>query len=141
MTKLEAAKLLNEDLRNEYKHMLFYLHSANILMGMDRLYLADKLSEHAKSEMEHVQQFAHKIRALGLRPVSGLLSNTFPEFDTAANILAYALEMEQEVVRNYHERHKQLQETGDVSLVVFIEDQIQDSQEDIDELLQILNKV
>lgn len=145
MTVIEFVRLLNEDLRNELKHMMFYLHSSHVLSGMARLYLHDRLAEHAKDEMSHASQFASKIRALGGYPVH--VPNAFAtELTDANDILKYALAMEQEVVKNYHERHKQAttlyEETGShYDLVIFLEEQIEESQEDIDELLKVLNMV
>lgn len=131
--------LLNMDLQNEYKHMLFYLHCGNTLRGTERLYLGKMFYEHAAGEMEHVQQFAHKIRGLGGDPVSGLSSNAFPTgVMDAGQMLRAALDMEEHVVNNYVVRRKQAEELGDTPLVLFLEDQIEDSQHDIDELRQLL---
>lgn len=135
--------LLNEDLKREYQHMLFYTHAANMLVGLERLYLADKLKEHAASEMQHVFQFAQKIRANGGIPVSGMSAESFCDVNLlegkAKAIIGQALAIETEVVVNYHERHKQASAlnaaTGNhYDLVVFLEEQIEHSQGDIDEL-------
>lgn len=89
MTVADFVKLLNEDLRNELKHMLYYLHSSHVLVGVERFFLADKLQEHAKDEMAHVTQFASKIRALGGYPVH--IPNAFAtELTSAVDILKYA---------------------------------------------------
>lgn len=140
MDTREMIGLLNADLRNEYKHLLFYLHCGNTLRGLDRLHLGKMFYEHAAGEMEHVQQFAHKIRGLGGDPVSGLMAHHFNDGEpmTAEQMLCEALAMEEEVVRNYTTRRKQAEEIGDTGLVLFIEDQIEDSQNDIDELRQLL---
>ncbi len=146
MTLNEFLINFNSDLKNEYKHMLFYVHAANVLLGMERLYLADKLKAHATSEMEHIYQFAHKVRAYGGMPFSGLDTNPFAvNYFNANAILNYALKMEKEVVANYHERHVQATQLWEDSgrkqyydFVIFLEEQIEHSQHDIDELVQIL---
>lgn len=136
MTREEMTNLLNGDLCNEWKHMHFYMHSANVLLGIERFFLVDVLKEHAVSEMQHVFEFAHKIRALGGIPVS--TPNPYPtDLYNAKHVVSYALEMEAEVVANYHKRHKQAEELGDISIVIMLEDQIEHSQKDIDELTQI----
>lgn len=134
------ASLLNEDLKNEYKHFHFYLHSSHCVQGIERFYLFDFLQKQAKSELEHINEFAHKINSLGVTPTTDV--NPFPKGLISSNsILHYAIDMEKEVVNNYHVRRKQAEEVGDVSIVVFLEDQIEDSQNDVDELLIILGKV
>jgi bacterioferritin (cytochrome b1) len=139
MDAREMIVLLNGDLRNEYKHLLFYLHCGNTLRGLDRLHLGKMLYEHATGEMEHVQQFAHKIRGLGGEPVSGLEANPFTEYpQTAEQMLREALAMEEEVVRNYSDRIVQAEEMDDTGLALFLEDQLEDSQNDIDEIRQLL---
>ncbi len=137
----QAVANLNEDIQNEYKHMGFYMQTANTIIGLPRIYLAPKLQEHAASEMGHVNEFAHKIRGYGGWPLSVQHCNTFPtQLCEAKEILQYAIEMEREVVANYQDRLKWVEglDEPDVSLVVFYEDQIEDSQKDIDELRQIL---
>jgi bacterioferritin (cytochrome b1) len=127
--------------------MLFYTHAANMLVGMERLYLADKLKEHAKSEMDHVFEFAQKIRANGGIPVSGLQASCFDEDSCAAAVIINkAIELEKEVVARYHERHKQATELYEKSgqnydLIIFLEEQIEHSQNDIDEMKLIVNAV
>lgn len=144
MTLEHFIGLLNEDLKNEYQHMLFYAHAASMLVGLERLYLADKLKEHVASEMQHVFQFAQKIRANGGVPVSGLDATKFPHWPYKAwGIVDEAIKLEEMVVKNYHERHKQASdlyaEMGKhYDLVIFIEEQIEHSQGDIDELKLIM---
>lgn len=134
---------LNDDLKNEYKHMLFYMHAANIMIGKERAYFADKLKADATSEMGHVYEFAHKIRGWGGTPFSGLEATDFPVvLTTLEEIINYAIEMEREVIRNYHERHAQAtklynETSKHYDIVVFLEDQIEHSQSDVDELVQM----
>lgn len=141
MTNDEVVSLLNGDLRNEYKHMLFYLHGAIMLQGAERLHLGEFFKKQAESEMGHVLMFAHKIRALGGVPVNPPAFD-FPPASDAKTLVAFAIEMEEEVIRNYHERLAQFEareeQTGrGHDLVMFVEEQIEDSQGDTDELHQI----
>ncbi len=144
-TIFELIESLNEDLKNEYQHMLFYTHAANMLVGLERLYLADQLKAHAASEMQHVFQFAQKIRANGGIPVSGMKTAWFTEEDctSAKQVIGQAIALETEVVKNYHKRHRQASELNantdkHYDLVIFLEEQIEHSQNDIDELKLIL---
>lgn len=134
MTVEEMVGLLNDDLRNEYKHMHFYLHAAAVVEGVERFWLSKLLREHAESELEHCLQFSTKIRSYGGYPIQGWQAKCCDTVETARDILRYALCMEQEVVDNYKVRRQQAEELGDTALVLFIEEQIEDSQHDVDEL-------
>jgi bacterioferritin (cytochrome b1) len=106
-----------------------------------QLHLGAFFRKQAESEMGHVLQFAHKIRASGGVPVNPP-AFSFAPYTTGKLLLQYAIEMEQEVVANYHRRLKEFErleeETGrHHDLVMFIEEQIEDSQSDVDEMLQI----
>src|SRR4051812_19174815 len=68
--------LLNEDLKNEYKHHRFYLHASFVLRGLDRLHFGDWLRKQAAEELEHVAEIANKIAALGTLPTTEC--NDFP---------------------------------------------------------------
>ena len=133
--------LMNEDLKNEYKHHRFYLHASFVLRGLDRLHFGDWLRKQAAEELDHVAEFANKIAALGTLPTTE--SNDFPvNLTKAEDILAYAIIMEQEVVTNYHMRLKQAQslyENTDkhYDIVLLYEDQVEDSQKDLDEMVRM----
>ncbi len=135
-------ELLNEDLKNEYKHHHFYLHASFVLRGLDRLHFGPWLRKQAEEELNHVAEFANKISALGTLPTTE--SNPFPNNLTKAqDILNFAISMEKEVVANYHLRLKQAshlyESTGKYyDLVLLYEDQIEDSQRDIDEMIKMV---
>src|SRR5579859_5659777 len=140
MTKQQMIELLNGDIRNEYKHMNFYLHSACIIQGLHREELREYLLEEASREMKHVKEFADLIVGLGGQPQC--LPNEFPTNITdPLNILRYAFDMETEVVANYVERINQATELGGVDgkwIEIFLKSQIQDSREDVDNLSQMI---
>ncbi len=145
MTVDQIVELLNQDLRNEYKHHRFYLHCSFVLRGFDRLHFGSWLKGQSDEELGHVKIFADKIVALGGQPT--VEANDFPtNLTDSDDILKYALTMEQEVVTNYHVRLKQAhdlyEETGQhYDLVLLYEEQIEDSQRDIDEMLRFLPPV
>lgn len=143
MTKEEMISLLNSDIRNEYTHMHFYLHSALVIQGLHREELREFLLEEASSEMKHVQEFGDLIVGLGGKPQH--THNDFPlELVRPRDILVHALEMEDQVVANYVLRMDQATELGGVNgrwIEIFLEDQIMQSRTDADHLRQMLKGI
>jgi len=137
--------LLNEDLKNEWKHMQFYLHHASAITGLHAHEYKEFLLEQAASEMKHVQQFSDLLFGLGVIPTTQI--NEFAKLTSAYEILRYAAEMEALVVANYTIRIAQLnaitfESPSDVAdakwIEIFLEEQIKDSREDLDHLKQLL---
>lgn len=142
MTKQELIRLLNNDLRNEYMHMHFYLHSSIKVAGLHREELREYLTKAASSEMTHVQQFADMIVGLGGEPEC--MPNEFPtDLVCPVAILRYALNIEEAVVANYADRMDQVK-TAEISnadskwVEAFLENQIIDSRQDADDIRQML---
>lgn len=140
MTKTELIDLLNGDLKNEYMHMHFYLHSAVVVRGLHRAEIREFLLEEAASEMTHVKKFADLIVGLGGIPAS--LPNPFPtDLTKPVRILKFALDMEETVVANYTARLGHAAELGGVDgkwVELFIEDQLVQSRTDADHIRQLL---
>lgn len=131
---------LKEDLKNERKHMLFYLTNASTVIGLSRFEIKEFLLEEAASEMKHVEQFQNLI--LGLNgEINDCEHNHFDVFKDAGEILTYAYKMETEVVYNYTRRIKEAQLLNDSNglwVEIFLETQIANSREDIDNIKQVL---
>lgn len=141
----EIVKLLNEDLKNEWKHMQFYLHHASAITGLHAHEYKEFLLEQAASEMKHVQQFSDLLFGLGITPTTEI--NEFTKLTSAKLILESAAAMEEDVVKNYVQRIAQLStltfhssaEAADAKWIeIFLEEQVKDSREDLDHLMQIL---
>lgn len=141
----EIVANLNEDLKNEWKHMQFYLHHAGAITGLHAHEYKEFLLEQAASEMKHVSQFSDLLFGLGVTPTTEI--NEFTKFKSAKLILESAAAMEEEVVKNYVQRIAQLStvvfnsanEAADAKWIeIFLEEQIKDSREDLDHLLRIL---
>lgn len=135
MTKNELVAKLNSDLKNELKHMHFYLHSAAVIRGLHREELREYLEEHALSEFEHVKEFTKVIVGLGGVPTKEV--NVYPTLTDPIEIIKYAVDMEDEVVSNYVERMEDAKKLGGVDgsyVEIFLEDQILDSRQDADNL-------
>ncbi len=139
MTKSEMIALLNGDLRNEYKHMHFYLQSSVLVRGLHREEISEWLAKQAASEFQHVQEFAKVIVGLGGTPE--VTANPFPNLTDPQAILEYALSMEDEVVNNYVKRLQDAEELGGADgtyVGLFLEDQILDSRGDADHIREMV---
>lgn len=143
MTTDEMIDALNGDLANEYKHWHFYMNAAVRVQGLHRLEIREFLLEQAKQEMEHVQAFADLIIGLGGEPLA------YPaEFETnvkcPAAILKYALSMEKDVLVHFLQRMEQAEGLDDRvwgrRIVIFLEDQMDDTGRDVDEINQLLGR-
>lgn len=139
MTLPEVINLLLGDLRNEWKHLRFYLHHASAITGPHAEEYKEVFLKEAASEMEHVTEFSDLLWGLGGNPTPA--SNDFPLFIDVRGALAYALEMEQEVVKNYAERIEQAETLPNPVgrwITIFLEDQINHSQRDVDRYKRLL---
>lgn len=135
---------LNDDLKNEWKHLRFYAHHASAVTGLHAHEYKELLTEQANSELNHVIQFGDLITGLGGDPTAE--ANSFVKLTDAREIIAYAVEMEDEVVQNYARRIAELDdiETTDETrahkkwIEIFLEKQLEDSRQDLDHFRQIL---
>lgn len=144
MTKEELVNVLNEDLKNEYTHMHFYLQSSFLVEGINRAEIAEWLVEHAESEFQHIQQFAKLIVGLGGIPTTE--HHHIPSLTCPNAIFEYAQQLEQQVVVNYVHRMEEVGEDFDLDKIdrkyvgLFLEDQVLDSRGDLDEITQFLKR-
>jgi rubrerythrin len=141
MTRAELLELLASDLRNERKHLNFYLYHASAVIGLhgQREY-REWLLEAAASELAHVTAFQDRLWGLGAAAVDTSASD-FECFTRVEDVLDYAREMEEEVVANYTQRLAQLEGANFLEsryMAVFYEDQLQDSYEDCERIRRIL---
>lgn len=131
MNNEELIELLQNDLKNERKHLMFYLQAGVMIRGKHREELGELFLKEAQDEHKHVIEFSKLIVQLGGIPNQEI--NDFPiNLKLPDDLLAYAVEMEQEVANNYAQRLIQTStESGNAieSYVhLFYEDQLQDSQ-------------
>jgi bacterioferritin (cytochrome b1) len=143
----ELLAKLNTDLKNEWRHLRFYLYHAGAVTGLHAHELKEFLQESAKGEMEHVGQFIDMIIGLGGEATTESLD--FPKLSDPRDILQFAGTIEAEVVKNYVERIAQLDTLTDDNdqilidkkwLEIFLEKQIEDSRQDLDHLRQLLKR-
>ena len=69
---------LNNDLRNEWTHLTFYLHSAALVQGLHATEYKELLQKEANKELLHVGQFSDMLIGLGL-PADQLAKEPFYE--------------------------------------------------------------
>jgi bacterioferritin (cytochrome b1) len=139
MNKEEIIELLNQDLKNEWMHMNFYLSHASRVTGLHCHEYKELLLKEANSEMNHVVDFSDLIIGLGGTPTTQ--ANQFPLLTKPKEIIEFALQMEITVVYNYTQRIKDAQKLGGPDgqwLEIFLEKQIEHSRADVDHYRQIL---
>jgi len=139
MKKQEMLRILNEDIKNEWKHLRFYLYHASAITGPFAEEYKELLLKEAAGEMEHVTQFSDLI--IGLGGVATAESNAFETFEDPYDVISYAVKMEEEVVSNYVQRMKDAEALGGVDgqwIEIFMENQVQKSRQDVDQYKQIL---
>jgi len=128
MTDEELINMLQNDLKNERKHLAFYTQAAVRIRGPHREELREFCETEAKGELQHVTEFSELIVHLGGDP--GTDVNHFPSLKTPRDILNYIVKMEEEVAENYAQRLKQTEDMENANTAyvhLFYEDQLQDS--------------
>ena len=134
------------DLRNERRHMLFYLTNAGTLKGL----LAEEYAEHfissAKEELDHVSEFQNMIVGIG-GDLTDPLSLGYDMFMIESDVkkaVEHALYLEEEVVSNYACRIEEIENCESIDLatkkwlVVFYEDQLKKSRTDVDKYKRLI---
>lgn len=136
-------QLMNGDLQNEWTHLQFYLYHASHITGLHAEEYKEFFTNAANGELEHVQQFLDRLLGLhfNLPNQSGI---QFPVYTKVEDALWHAIQMEEDVVRNYSKRLQQLDMLSGTwpaeaaYLTIFYEDQIQDSYEDAEKMRRIM---
>lgn len=143
-TLAEFVTLINEDLQNEWTHLQFYLYHASAVTGLHAEEYKEFLTEAAKGELNHVQQFLDCLYGFNfVQPCAG--GHAFQTYTRVEDILIEAHTLERQVVVTYAKRLEQLKSLDDkvaaAYLEVFYEDQLQDSYEDARHIQRILADV
>lgn len=133
---------LQEDLKNERKHLAAYTQFAVQLRGLHREELREFCQEQAADELKHVIQFSELIVHLG--GVPGIEVASYPtDLTCPIAILKSIIEMEDKVAENYSLRLKQTEDMIDAATSythLFYEDQLLDSWRTAREVEQMLPK-
>jgi ferritin-like protein len=151
----QLASLLCEDLMNEYAHWHFYIQASTNVRGLHRQEISEFFLEQASGEMKHIEEFRRMIQGLITRRnlklnVPNHPCNFAQGMSCPKALLDAALQMEDNVVRNYVIRKGQAESIADADLAdmedsidatyiaLFLEDQILDSRGDADNIREMI---
>lgn len=137
---------LDEVLAHERSHFEFYQHAGFIIKGLERTYLKPLLDKEMAGELEHVRLFAEKIVALGGIPMTKakdwFITMSFTKPVSARDILEGAVSMERQVLGVYHDLYPEAEKFADVfgdkSIVLLLEENIEHTTRDVEEMEKIL---
>ena len=137
-SKDEIIKGLNEDLAREYKAIIQYVVFSSTLKGAEYGEIAQQLKEHASQELEHALEVAKQIDYLGGDPT---MKGEDAEYSQdSKTMLEIDLRAEQETIKNYRERIRQAERSGEFALSEALRDiivQEQDHEIDLRDALGI----
>jgi bacterioferritin (cytochrome b1) len=129
MTNLMLIEMLQEDLKNERKHLLAYTQFAVQLSGLHREELREFCEDQAKDELNHVTEFSELIVHLG--GVPNVEVNPYPaDLSCPVEIMKAIVEMEEEVADKYTQRLRETESFSNSATAythLFYEEQLLDS--------------
>jgi bacterioferritin (cytochrome b1) len=144
MTKTEMIDLLNTIVKHERKHFSFYQYCFLMIRGYERVILGPIFEKEMRSELEHLLAFSSKVVALG-----GVPSADCEPYLVVADgrnhsaMLHSAIAMEREVLRVYHDAYIKAEEYAvahnDMSIALLLEENIEHTTQDVEELEKLLN--
>lgn len=136
--KNSMKKILQTILKHERKHFNFYLQSSMELKGVERLYLKPFLEKEMTNELEHIRQFGEKIVSLGDVPSREAYDFYLKENPDYKDVLTEAIRMEREILNVYHnfygEAEKYAAMCQDMSIVLLLEENIEHTTADVEEM-------
>ena len=120
-------KGLNEDLAREYKAIIQYVVFSSTLKGAEYGDIAEQLKEHASQELAHALEVARQIDYLGGDPT--VKSKEVEYSDDSKAMLEIDLRAEQETIKNYRDRIRQAESSGEFALSEALRDIIRQEQD------------
>src|SRR3954471_19558450 len=123
----EIIKGLNEDLAREYKAIIQYVVFSSTLKGAEYGDIAEQLKEHASQELAHALEVARQIDYLGGDPT--VKSKEVEYSDDSKTMLEIDLRAEQETIKNYRDRIRQAESSGEFALSEALRDIIRQEQD------------
>ena len=126
-TKEKLIKGLNEDLAREYKAIIQYVVFSSTLKGAEYGDIADQLKVHASEELAHALEVARQIDYLGGDPTVVVKDAEFSQ--DSKRMLEIDLKQEQETIRNYRQRIRQAERSGEFALSEALRDIIVQEQD------------
>lgn len=129
---------LNEILKHEWTGVAQYSQAGFIVEGVWREVFVDKFLDDAKESFGHAKLVGNKIVSLG--GVPSVTRNEVKQSRDLQEVLKFSLEFESKAVEMYNTAIKLAEETGDRSLVVFLENILEDEQEGVEEYTKLLRQ-
>lgn len=126
-SKDEIVKGLNEDLAREYKAIIQYVVFSSTLKGAEYGDIAEQLKKHASQELVHALEVARQIDYLGGDPTVKTKEAEYSE--DSKTMLELDLKAEQETIKNYRERIRQAERSGEFALSEALRDIIRQEQD------------
>jgi bacterioferritin len=126
-SKNEIIEGLNEDLSREYKAIIQYVVFSSTLKGAEYGDIAEQLKEHASQELAHALEVARQIDYLGGDPTVEVKGAEYSQ--DSKKMLEIDLLQEQETIKNYRERIRQAESSGEFALSEALRDIIRQEQD------------
>jgi bacterioferritin len=126
-SKDEIIKGLNEDLAREYKAIIQYVVYSSTLKGAEYSDIAEQLKKHASQELAHALEVSRQIDYLGGDPT--MKSKEAEYSNDSKTMLEMDLKAEQETIKNYRERIRQAERSGEFALSEALRDIIRQEQD------------
>ncbi len=120
-------KGLNEDLAREYKAIIQYVVFSSTLKGAEYGDIAEQLKKHASQELAHALEVARQIDYLGGDPT--VKSKEVEYSDDSKTMLEIDPRAEQETIKNYRDRIRQAESSGEFALSEALRDIIRQEQD------------
>jgi bacterioferritin len=115
VTRDRLAELLNEDLSREYQAIIAYVVYSQVLKGAEYMNIADQLEAHAQDELKHAPIISRQIDYLGKMPC--VTPKPVRTSEKPKEMLRFALENENETIRQYRDRVRQCEALGEFAMV------------------------
>jgi bacterioferritin len=126
-SKDEIIRGLNEDLAREYKAIIQYVVFSSTLKGAEYGDIAEQLKVHASEELAHALEVARQIDYLGGDPTVIVRDAEYSQ--DSKRMLEIDMKQEQETIKNYRERIRQAERSGEFALSEALRDIIVQEQD------------
>ncbi len=127
---------LQQDLTREMQAVVQYMYQSALVLGPRALNVREYLRKEAEDELKHVAFLADQIVNLGGNPK--LTSPKFSETKDLKQMLENDLDLERDAVREYRERAKQADLSGEWGLKVRLEELMAEETDHMRELERML---
>jgi len=138
MTRDKLAKLLNEDLSQEYQAIIAYVVYSQVLKGAEYMSIADQLEQHAHEELQHALTISRQIDYLGAMPT--VTPKPVKVSEKARDMLRFDLNNEAETIRAYRERVRQCEELEEFAMAEQIREILVQEQDHLIDLATALGE-